>query len=117
MSAWPEYGDEYEKMKKKKMDELVSLAAEVVPELADPRFVEVKEGYTPRTMEKYTLNRGGVVYGFDMTAGQFDKIPVCTPVDNVFIASNWTKVSHGYGGCQINGWMAARLVMDREGIE
>lgn len=117
ISTWPKDDKEYEKKKKKKMEELISLAAKAIPELADSRYVDVKVGYTPRTLERFTLNRGGVVYGFNMTVDQFGKIPVSTPIDNIFIASNWTKVSHGFGGSQRNGWMAARLIMDREGIE
>nr|MBP7604979.1 hypothetical protein [Spirochaetota bacterium] len=87
-----------------------------IPELATPGTIAVKLGYTLRTLRRYTLNRDGVVYGFNSTPDQFDRIPNRTPVDNVFIASNWTQMSHGYSGVQINGWMAARMIMDREGI-
>ncbi len=63
------------------------------------------------------MNKGGVVYGFDLTPDQWEKVPNTTPVPNVFIASNWTQAWHGVGSCQINGWRAARLILDREGIE
>ncbi len=117
ISQWPKDEKAYDKLKNKKMDELIALAAEAIPELAKSKYIDVKVGYTPRTLERFTMNRGGIVYGFDMTPEQFDKIPINTPIDNVFIASNWTKVAHGFGSCQVNGWMAARLVMDMEGIK
>jgi len=115
MKSWPERGDEYYRLKKKKMDELISLASKVIPELKNPAYVEVKEGYTPRTLRDFTLNRGGVVYGFQNIPEQYSRIPVKTPIDNLFIASNWTQVSHGFSGVQINGWMASRLILDIEG--
>jgi hypothetical protein len=33
------------------------------------------------------------------------------------IASNWTQAWHGVCSGQINGWRAARLILDKEGIE
>lgn len=117
IAYWPEDRAAYEKLKAQKVDELIGLAAKVIPELADPKNLEVKEGYTPRTIQRYTMNRGGVVYGFDVTPAQWEKMPNTTPVPNVFIASNWTQAWHGVGSCQVNGWRAARMILDREGIE
>jgi prolycopene isomerase len=117
ISVWPKDRAEYNKLKAQKVDELIALAARVIPELKDPKNIIVKEGYTPRTIEHFTMNKGGVVYGFDLTPDQWEKVPNTTPVPNVFIASNWTQAWHGVGSCQINGWRAARLILDREGIE
>jgi all-trans-retinol 13,14-reductase len=114
---WPEDKAAYRKMKEKKMDELIQLASKAIPELANPKNIEVKEGYTPHTLKRYTMNEGGVVYGFYMSPEQWQKIPNDTPLDNVFISSNWSQAWHGVGSCQINGWRAARLILDREGIE
>ena len=99
------------------MNDLIALAANVIPELANPDFIEVKDGFTPRTLKRYTLNRGGIVYGFYLSPEQWQKIPNETPFDNIYIASNWTQAWHGVSSAQINGWRAARLIMDREGIE
>ncbi len=117
IAVWPKDRADYTKLKAQKVDELIGLAAKVIPELQDPKNIIVKEGYTPRTIERYTLNKGGVVYGFEMTPEQWQKIPNVTPFDNVFITSNWTQAWHGVCSSQINGWRAARLILDREGIE
>ncbi len=114
---WPEDRVAYQKMKEEKMKELIQLAARVVPELAVPGYIEVKEGYTPRTIARYTMNRGGIPYGFYISPEQWQKIPNATPIDNLFIASNWSQGWFGVANCQLNGWMAARLIMDIEGIE
>ena len=117
ISVWPKDRTAYAKLKEQKIDELITLAARVIPELKDPKNIVVKEGYTPRTIERYTLNKGGVVYGFYLSPDQWQKVPNSTPVENVFITSNWTQAWHGVGSGQVNGWRAARLILDREGID
>ena len=114
LDAWPEYGTDYNALKDKKMAELVGLAAEVIPELADPDMVMIKEGFTPRTLQRYTLNQKGVVYGFYLTPETWEKVPNTTPIANVFIASNWSQTWHGMGSAQVNGMRAAQLIIDRK---
>ncbi|MBW1642312.1 MAG: NAD(P)/FAD-dependent oxidoreductase [Deltaproteobacteria bacterium] len=116
-SIWPEDESAYYKLKDEKVDELIKLASNAIPELADPKNIEVKEGFTPRTLKRYTMNKGGIVYGFYLSPKQLMKIPNDTPIRNVFIASNWSQAWHGVGSTQINGWRAARLIMDIEGME
>jgi len=117
INIWPKDQAEYLKMKDEKAKELISLAANVIPELADPRNVEVMEVITPVTLNEYTMNEGGVIYGFYMNTEQWQKIPNDTPIDNIFIASNWSQAWFGVSATQVNGWRAARLILDREGIE
>jgi prolycopene isomerase len=117
ISVWPKDRAEYAKLKEQKVDELIALAARVIPELKDPKNIIIKEGYTPKTIERFTMNKGGVVYGFYLSPEQWQKVPNNTPVENVFITSNWTQAWHGVGSGQVNGWRAARLILDREGID
>ncbi len=117
IGIWPKDRVAYLKFKEQKVDELIALASNVIPELKDPKNIIIKEGYTPKTIEDDTKNKGGVVYGFEMTPEQWEKMPNTTPVKNVFIASNWTQAWHGVSACQVNGWRAARLILDKEGIE
>lgn len=116
-SVWPADRAEYAKLKEQKVDELIALAAKVIPEIRDPKNIIIKESYTPKTIERYTLNKGGVVYGFYLSPEQWQKIPNDTPIKNVFITSNWTQAWHGVGSGQVNGWRAARLILDREDID
>jgi prolycopene isomerase len=115
--AWPKDRDEYQKMKEENAWEQINLAARIIPELGDPRNIEVLEVVTPQSLEEYTMNYKGVPYGFYLDTKQWDKIPNDTPIDNVFIASNWSQAWFGMGAGQVNGWRAARLVLDREGIQ
>jgi phytoene dehydrogenase-like protein len=115
--AWPKDRDEYQKMREEKAWEQIRLAARIIPELADPKNIEVLETVTPLSLEEYTMNYKGVPYGFYLDTKQWDKIPNDTPIDNIFIASNWSQAWFGMGAGQVNGWRAARLILDREGIE
>jgi len=115
--SWPKDPEEYQVMKEEKAWEMLELAANVIPELADPKNIEIMEVMTPVTLAEFTKNYHGIPYGFYADLDQWEKIPHATPIDNVYIASNWTRVWHGVGPAQINGWMAARLIMDVEGIE
>jgi len=114
---WPEGRADYYALKDQKVDELIGVAAKVIPELVNPEYIEVKEGFTPRTLKRYTMNKDGVVYGFYLSPEQWQKIPNNTPIPNIFIASNWSQAWHGMGSAQINGWRAARLILDKEGIK
>jgi phytoene dehydrogenase-like protein len=114
---WPEDKADYYALKDRKVDELIAVAAKVIPELANPEYIEVKEGFTPRTLRRYTMNKDGVVYGFYLSPEQWQKIPNDTPIPNIFIASNWSQGWHGMGSAQVNGWRAARLILDKEGIK
>ena len=115
--SWPKDRDEYQKMKDEKAQEIIDLSAKVIPELADPKNVDVMEVMTPVTLQEFTMNYHGIPYGFYIDLDQWKKIPINTPVKNLYITSSWTQSWHGVGSAQINGWMAARLIMDREGIK
>lgn len=117
ISHWTKDGESYQRLKEKKVDELILLASYVIPELADSKNILIKEGFTPVTIEQITLNRNGVAYGFYLSRDQWEKIPNSTPVKNIYIASNWTQTWHGMGSGQVNGWRAARLILDKEGIK
>ncbi len=73
------------------------------------------EVITPVALEEFTMNYRGDVYGPAATPDQFLMLSPATPIDNVFIASNW--IQHGMGPAHLNGYKAARLILDREGIK
>ena len=116
-NIWPKDQDEYQAMKEEIGREMIETAAEVIPELDDPGVIEVMEVFTPVTINEFTKNREGIIYGFYMSPDQWEKIPNNTPIDNLFITSNWTQGWHGVSAGQVNGWRAARMIMDMEGIE
>jgi all-trans-retinol 13,14-reductase len=88
----------YEALKEKTAAVFVRRAEKLLPGLST--HVEVMEIGTPRTMERFTLNPGGAVYGWaageSMGRGMFP-MDRRTPIPNVYLASAWSA-----GGGQSN---------------
>lgn len=55
------------------------------------------EGGTPRTMERYTLNLRGAIYGWEQTPDQSttDRLPHRTPVEGLWLSGHWTQPGGG----------------------
>ena len=63
------------------------------------------------------MQEGGIPYGWNFTPEQWERLPNRTPIDGLYLAGSWTFPSHGVAGAQVSGHQAARLIMDREGID
>ena len=70
----------------------------------------VAELGTPRTMERYTNNPLGAVYGYAQTVKQAGRhrLPSKTPVSNLFLASAWVNPGGGYEGSISSGMVVAQ---------
>jgi prolycopene isomerase len=55
------------------------------------------EAGTPRTMERYTLNLRGAIYGWEHTPAQSttDRLPHRTPVEGLWLSGHWTQPGGG----------------------
>jgi phytoene dehydrogenase-like protein len=93
------------------VDLLIGEADAAVPGLRDGlRFAE---GATPRTMERYTRNHAGAMYGWDLTPSQVGpmRLSQASPLEGLVLAGHWTAPGGGiYGVCQ-SGVGAAQLVL------
>lgn len=71
------------------------------------------EGATPRTMERYTRNEGGALYGFDVTPSQLGpgRLDNRTPVPGLYLAGHWTRPGGGVTGVVRSGLRTARLAL------
>jgi len=89
---------------------LVEVAEARIPELGSR--LTFCEGATPRTLERYTRNETGAVYGWDLSPEQVGPgRPGCaTPVNGLFLAGHWTQPGGGVQGVVASGVQAARLV-------
>jgi phytoene dehydrogenase-like protein len=70
-------------------------------------FVEVG---TPLTVERYTLNPEGAVYGFAQNPGKTTDYLALLP-ENIHIASAWGKFGGGFSGSIFSGYMTAMEVL------
>ena len=85
-------------------------AEEYLPGLSD--HIEVMEVGTPRTMQGFTLNPKGTIFGWDNTPEQslFERLPQRTPIRNLFLAGAWTFPGGGQSAVIQSGIAAADII-------
>lgn len=116
MDIWPDYGTpEYEKMKRKMMDDLINQTEKLMPNLRD--HIEVEAGMTPHTIKNFTLQYKGVPYGLDLTVEQQDRMKHETEIAGLYFAGAWTWPSHSVGISQLSGFLASELVLKKDGLK
>jgi phytoene desaturase len=71
------------------------------------------EGATPRTLERYTLNQSGAMYGWDPSPGQAAaaRLTQTSPIRGLYLAGHWTRPGGGVYAVVVSGMQAARLVL------
>jgi prolycopene isomerase len=107
--------DDYKKKKAEMTELLIDRFSEIIPDIRER--IEVIEVGTPHTMERYTGNPYGAVYGYASTPtghSIFRPRPD-TPVPGLYLASAWTFPGPGFGGTLAGGANTARIILGREG--
>ena len=89
---------EYLKKKEEFSNLILDRCEKVIPGLR--KHIKVKVVATPLTMERYTGNSKGAVYGWNKKSlmEEIRFMNPTTPVKNLFLASHWTKIGGGIGG-------------------
>jgi len=97
--------------------ELLARAERRLPGLGESLLFS--EGATPRTMERYTRNEGGALYGFDVTPAQLGpgRLDNRTPLPGLYLAGHWTRPGGGVTGVVRSGLRTARLALADAGEE
>ena len=93
---------------------LIRRAETYLPELG--AHVEVMEVGSPRTMEHFTLNPQGTIFGWDNTPEQsmLKRLPPETPIENLYLAGAWTFPGGGQSAVLSSGLMTASKILARE---
>ncbi len=115
---WPERNTEEYKAKKEEVTNiLLNRLYKHFPKTEG--HVVITELGTPRTMERYTNNRAGAVYGFaqDVENGGFNRLSVKTPFENGYLASAWTQPGGGYQGAMLAGIICGNIILDKYSLE
>ena len=78
--------------------------------------LRLAEAATPRTMERYTRNSGGAIYGFDVTPAQVGpgRLDNKTPLAGLYLAGHWTRPGGGVAGVVRSGLRTAGLVLGED---
>jgi phytoene dehydrogenase-like protein/ferredoxin-NADP reductase len=73
------------------------------------KHLEYYEVGTSKTIQKYTLNPKGTAYGFAQTPKHSGRgrIPLESPVENMYFASAWSFPGGGFSGVIIGGFLSA----------
>src|SRR5207253_6173247 len=89
--------------KKRIVERMLAQAELRVPRLA--ASLRFAEGATPRTMERYTRNTGGAIYGWELTPAQVGpgRLGGVTPIAGLYLAGHWTRPGGGIYGVVLSG--------------
>lgn len=103
--------EEYRKYKDELAQVMIRRAERILPGLS--QHIEVMEVATPRTIEGFTANPKGSIFGWDNTPQQStqNRLQQQTPIPNLFLAGAWTFPGGGQSAVLISGAMAAQSIL------
>ena len=106
--------EKYDTLKTETAKIFIKRAEKYLPGLSE--HIEVMEVGSPRTMEHYTLNPRGTIFGWDNIPEQsmMKRLPQETPIPNLFLAGAWTFPGGGQSAVLSSGLMAAEKVLDKD---
>jgi phytoene dehydrogenase-like protein len=96
--------DEYMRMKADVADTFTGRLEKVLPGFREA--VEYVEVATSLSVERFTLNPRGAVYGFARHPNRSMEYLSAVP-ENVYIASAWGKIGGGFSGAMVSGYKTA----------
>lgn len=99
--------------KELRCNRLIDIADAAFPGLRE--HLTFVEAATPRTLERYTRNSGGAMYGWSAAPGQVgpSRLPPATSIDGLHLAGHWTQPGPGVYGAIASGLAAARAISER----
>jgi phytoene dehydrogenase-like protein len=104
-SDWEGLGrEEYNRLKGDVADTIIERLDAVIPGFRE--VLEYAEVGTSLTVQRFTLNPGGAVYGFAQNPGKSSSYLSALP-GNIHIASAWGKYGGGFSGAILGGYMTA----------
>ncbi|HEY5999050.1 MAG TPA: FAD-dependent oxidoreductase, partial [bacterium] len=91
-------------------DALVARAERIIPGIG--ASIRHAESSTPATIERWTGNDEGAIYGWEAIPGQggTSRLSPLTPWGNLFLAGHWTRPGSGVSAAACSGHLAARAV-------
>jgi prolycopene isomerase len=69
------------------------------------------ESASPRTMERYTLNSSGSMYGWEPSPQQMRRLDNETPIPGLYLAGHWTQPGGGVYAVVLSGVQAAARIL------
>ena len=102
---------DYKQRKESFADILIKRAQKIIPDLSS--HIEVKDIATPLTMERYTGNYKGAVFGWEQNVDQggINRTNNFTPINNVYLGGAWTRPGAGIVGVMQSGERVAESII------
>jgi len=110
---WTDLGEcDYAERKRDLEHYLVGRLAEAIPDLRER--IEVCETGTPHTMQRYSWNPGGSIYGWAITPQSHSilRSQPRTSVPGLYLAGAWTYPAPGFQGAMTSGHHTAGLIFE-----
>ncbi|MCM8792768.1 MAG: NAD(P)/FAD-dependent oxidoreductase, partial [Candidatus Omnitrophica bacterium] len=110
---WKNIPKELYKDKKEELANILIKRAEaVIPKLSSS--IDTMEVATPLTMERYTGNYKGAIYGWSPKLAQFGvrRMGQKTPIKNLFLCGAWTKPAGGIAGVMQSGVILSNKILN-----
>jgi len=109
--------EEYKAFKEDLARQYIERAEVYLPGLSE--HIEVMEVATPRTIQAFTFNPRGSIFGWNNTVEQsmMGRLPQQTPIANLLLAGAWTFPGGGQSAVLISGATAARTILAEEAKE
>lgn len=107
-SVWENFTkEEYNKKKEEVAQILFDRLERVVPGIK--KEIDFYEVATAKTVERYTLNPQGSIYGYAQTLKQTvpNRVKQKSPIENLYFASAWTFPGGGFTGAILSGYLCA----------
>ena len=97
-------------------ESLLARADKVLPGLRDAMCFS--EGASPRTMERYTLNTAGAIYGWEHSPAQvgLSRPAQRTPIEGLYLSGHWTRPGGGVYGVTVSGVQTAQTILGHRTI-
>jgi len=91
---------------------LIDRLEERIPDVRDR--IEICETGTPHTMQRYSMNPLGAIYGYanTPTSHSIHRPQPRTTVPGLYLAGAWTFPGAGFTGAMMSGWNTAGLVFE-----
>ncbi|MBN2546460.1 MAG: FAD-dependent oxidoreductase [Spirochaetes bacterium] len=106
--------NQYNKKKKETMETIINKVEKFIPGLKD--HIIVKELGTPMTMNRYTLNQEGSIYGPSQIVEQsgMNRLQPLSPVKGIMIVGSSIYPGGGYSSVISSGYKTAKMILFQE---
>ncbi|HEY9115288.1 MAG TPA: NAD(P)/FAD-dependent oxidoreductase [Bacteroidales bacterium] len=99
--------EDYKKKKEEVCQVFIGRLEKLIPGIKE--HIEFYELGTAKTIERYTLNPAGAIYGFAQTLPQagYNRFGQTMPIKNLHVASAWGFPGGGFTGAIISGFLTS----------